>query len=414
MSSTPWPREGWRTLAVVGLLGFSSGLPLSLSGATLQARLTAEGLPLSEIGWITLMGLPYTLKFLWAPWLDRWCFPILGRRRGWMFVTQLLVMGLIWWLGQLSGTTAPHWLGGIALMLALASATQDVVVDAYRTDILRPEERGLGASASMLGYRLALLCAGALALILAARLGWRLSYEIMVAAMGIGIMATLWAREPGGEVKLGQEGGYLMPWQDYLARPAAFSFLGLIVLYKLGDALAFALSSAFLLRGLGFGLAEVGMVNKGVGLAATILGSLAGGAVMLRWGLYQSLWRFGWIQGLSTLSFVGLAAWGHHFGAMVLAVFIENFTSGLGTTAFAAMLMALCNPRYSAAQFALLSALAALGRVFIGPLAGWLASWGGWENYFLLATLLALPGLWLVYRLRASIALLSVVATNRG
>lgn len=392
---------------VVGLLGFSSGLPLSLSGATLQARLTMEGLPLSQIGWITVMGLPYALKFLWAPWFDRYTLPFLGRRRGWMLVTQLAVVGMILVLGRLSVGTAPLVLAVAALGLALASATQDIVVDAYRTDILLPEERGLGASSAMLGYRLALFCAGALALILAARGGWASSYEIMALAMGVGVLATLWAREPGVGQQGQNDGGYWAPWRDYCSRSDAFAFLGLVILYKLGDALAFALSSAFLLRGLGFGLAEVGMVNKGVGLVATVLGSFAGGALMLRWGLYRSLWRFGWIQGLSTLSFVGLAAWGHHFMAMASAVFLENFTSGMGTAAFAAWLMALCTPRYSATQFALLSALAALGRVLIGPLAGWLAAWGGWEVYFFVATLLALPGLWLLHRLRPSIAQLT-------
>lgn len=399
-------RGGWRTLAVLGLLGFSSGLPLALSGATLQARLTTEGVPLAELGWLTLIGLPYTLKFLWAPWFDRWRLPWLGRRRGWILLSQGLTALLIFYLGQLSGT-APHWLlGTVAVALALASATQDIVVDAYRTDVLPSAARGLGASVAALGYRLAMFCAGALALIWAAQQGWRFSYEVMALLMGVGMIATLVAREPD-PVEAAQQDGLLAPWRDYWLRPAAASLLGLVILYKLGDALAFALSSAFLLRGLGFDLVQVAWINKGVGLGATLLGSFMGGALMMRWGLFASLWRMGWIQGLSTLAFVGLAAWGHHLSAMVAAVFLENFTSGMGTAAFAALLMALCNPRYSATQFALLSALAALGRVVIGPLAGWLAQWAGWEGYFLVATLLALPGLWLLKSLRQSIEALA-------
>ncbi len=398
-------RDGVRSLGVILLLGFSSGLPLSLSGATLQARLTTEGIPLTQIGWITLAGLPYTLKFLWAPWLDRFSLPFLGRRRGWILVTQVLTLGLILVLGHTRSSAPPVLLASIALGLALASATQDIVVDAYRTDLLPPEARGLGASAAMLGYRLAMLCAGALALVWAARVGWTDTYDVLALALGVGILGTLWAREPEAPAPVSGSWRETLkgPWQDYFARPGARALLSLVVLYKLGDALAFALSSVFLLRGLGFGLAEVGTIGKGVGLMATLGGSFVGGALMLRWGIYRSLWYFGWIQGLATLSFAGLAAWGHHFPAMVGAVFLENFTSGMGTSAFAALLMSLCTPRYSATQFALLSALAAIGRVSVGPVAGLLSERAGWEVYFLVATVVSLPGLGLLRVLRRHI-----------
>ena len=404
-------KDNFRALGVVMLLGFSSGLPLSLSGATLQARMTTDGIALDQIGWITLVGLPYTLKFLWAPFLDRWRWPFLGRRRSWMLVTQVLTLVLIWSLGQADTSRPEESIAFWALLLALASATQDIVVDAYRTDILSPTVRGLGASSAMLGYRLAMLCAGAVALGMAAAWGWATTYEVMALAMGVGIMGTLWGKEP--ESSAWQEHSwqetYTGPWQDFFARSGAWPLLALVVLYKLGDALAFALSSAFLLRGLGFDLVQVGMVNKGVGLGATIAGSFVGGGLMLRWGLFRSLWCLGWIQGLATLSFMGLAAWGHHFTGMVGAVFLENFTSGMGTSAFAALLMSLCSTRYSATQFALLSALAALGRVLIGPFAGVLAQRNGWEVYFLVATLLALPGLVVLWRLRREIGALEQV-----
>ncbi|WP_297449426.1 MFS transporter [Ferrovum sp.] len=404
-------KDNFRALGVVMLLGFSSGLPLSLSGATLQARMTTDGIALDQIGWITLVGLPYTLKFLWAPFLDRWRWPFLGRRRSWMLVTQVLTLVLIWSLGQADTSRPEESIAFWALLLALASATQDIVVDAYRTDILSPTVRGLGASSAMLGYRLAMLCAGAVALGMAAAWGWATTYEVMALAMGVGIMGTLWGKEP--ESSAWQEHSwqetFTGPWQDFFARSGAWPLLALVVLYKLGDALAFALSSAFLLRGLGFDLVQVGMVNKGVGLGATIAGSFVGGGLMLRWGLFRSLWCLGWIQGLATLSFMGLAAWGHHFTGMVGAVFLENFTSGMGTSAFAALLMSLCSTRYSATQFALLSALAALGRVLIGPFAGVLAQRNGWEVYFLVATLLALPGLVVLWRLRREIGALEQV-----
>ncbi|EQD73545.1 AmpG-related permease, partial [mine drainage metagenome] len=209
-------RDGVRTLGVLLLLGFSSGLPLSLSGATLQARLTMEGVPLTQIGWITLAGLPYTLKFLWAPWLDRFSLPFLGRRRGWILVTQFMTLGLILVLGHTQSSAPPALLASIALGLALASATQDIVVDAYRTDLLPPEARGLGASAAMLGYRLAMLCAGALALVWAAKVGWAGTYDVMALALGVGILGTLWAREPEAPASVQGSWRETMtgPWQD--------------------------------------------------------------------------------------------------------------------------------------------------------------------------------------------------------
>ena len=398
-----------RMLLVVMLLGFSSGLPLALSGSTLQARMTMAGVALDRLGWITLVGLPYALKFLWAPLLDRWSWPFLGRRRGWMLVTQMLTLVLIEGLGHAEADRSGGALAIWALCLATASATQDIVVDAYRTDLLPPSLRGLGASSATLGYRLTMLCSGALALGMAASWGWVTTYDAMALSMIVGMLGTFWSQEPQAAsvypVPSWQE-TLMGPWRDFLDRPGAWSMLALVVLYKLGDAMAFALSSVFLLRGLGFDLVQVGWVNKGVALVATLAGSFVGGAFMLRWGLFRSLWCFGWIQGLATLSFMGMAVWGHHLGGMVGAVFLENFSSGMGTSAFAAWLMGLCRARYSASQFALLSALAALGRILVGPMAGMLAQWIGWAGYFLVATLMALPGLALLWRLRHEIGAL--------
>ena len=389
-------------LRTVLLLGFSSGLPLALSGATLQAWMAAEGVPITTIGWLTLAGIPYTWKFLWAPVMDRFALPFLGRRRGWMLATQVLLAAGIALIGLLPVSTHPLWAAAAATALAFASASQDIIVDAYRADLLTAAERGLGAGLTVLGYRMAMLCSGAVALVLASSWGWPATYALMGGLMGIGIVATLNGPEPPLRAALPQSlrDAVLMPLRDFLSRPEAWMLLALVVLYKLGDAFAGALSTAFLIRGAGFGIAEVGAVNKGVGLLATIIGATAGGALMVRWGLYRSLLWFGLLQGGAALAFAWLAIAGHQFSLMVFAVFLENLTSGMGTAAFTALLMALCSSRFSATQFALLSALAASGRVYVGPLAGQLATSLGWSGFFLFAVLAALPGVLLVRRQR--------------
>lgn len=393
-------------LRSVLLLGFSSGLPLALSGATLQAWMAAEGVPIATIGWLTLAGIPYTWKFIWAPFMDRFALPFLGRRRGWMLATQLSLATCIVLLGLLPVSSHPQWAAVAAAVLAFLSASQDIIVDAYRADLLTAAERGLGAGLTVLGYRLGMLCSGALALIAASSWGWPATYALMGGLMGIGMVATLTAPEPAAPVAAPRSlrEAVFLPLQEFLSRPGVWLMLALVVLYKLGDAFAGALSTAFLIRGAGFGIAEVGAVNKGVGLLATILGAMAGGALMIRWGLYRSLLWFGLIQGGAALSFAWLAIAGHQFGLMVFAVFLENMTSGMGTAAFTALLMALCNSRFSATQFALLSALAATGRVYVGPLAGHLATTLGWPQFFLFAVLAAVPGVWLVWRQRRLLA----------
>ncbi|NDU92876.1 MAG: MFS transporter [Ferrovum sp.] len=397
-----------RRLRAVLLLGFSSGLPLALCGATLQAWMTTEGASIETIGLLTLVSIPYTWKFLWAPFMDRFVMPFLGRRRGWMLVTQILLAGLILLLGTLSVREQSFLVALTALALAFVSASQDIVIDAYRTDVLPADERGLGAGLSVLGYRLAMLASGAMALMLASVWGWSATYAMMAALMGVGLYATLGAPEPERQSAppLTLRDAVLLPLQEFMARPQAWAFFGLIILYKLGDAFAGSLTTAFLIRGVGFGIAEVGAVNKGVGLFATIGGAVLGGALMVRWGLYRSLLWFGVLQGVAALSFVWLASVGHRFEWMVLSVFLENLTSGMGTTAFTALLMALCNARFSATQFALLSALSAMGRVYVGPLSGLLVASLGWQMFFLFAVAAALPGIWLVWRQRQALVAL--------
>ncbi len=395
-------------VGVVLLLGFASGLPLALSGGTLQAWMTVEGLDLKTIGIFTLVGLPYTIKFLWAPLMDRFVPPWLGRRRGWMVATQLCLMIFITSLGVSSPQHAPWALASLALMLAFASASQDIVFDAYRADVLRPAERGVGAAVSVLGYRIAMLVSGAGALIMADHLGWQTTYLFMAGLMMIGVGATLFGPEPDGTVTPPRtlREAVTGPLQEFVSRytlSGALLVLLLIVLYKLGDAFAGTLSTAFLLRGVGFSLTDVGAVNKGLGLLALIVGALFGGAILPRLGLYRALMLFGILQAVSNLSFMLLAWAGKSYTMLVIAVVFEQVSGGMGTAAFVALLMTLCDHRYTATQFALFSAFSAFGRQYLGPPAGVLADSLGWVIFFFITTLAALPGLWLLWKMKTHI-----------
>jgi PAT family beta-lactamase induction signal transducer AmpG len=398
-------------VATVAFLGFSSGLPLALTGGTLQAWMTVEGVDLKTIGIFSLVGLPYALKFFWAPLLDRYALPFLGRRRGWILGIQITMMGLIILLGLTSPKETPLLVALIALLLTFTSASQDIVIDAYRTDVLREKERGLGVAVSVTGYRIAMLTSGALALILAGPLGWRLTYLLMAGLMIVGTMATIFGPEPEDLVRPPQslKEAISGPLSEFFERPAAWAFLALIVLYKIGDAFAGSLTTAFLIRGPGFSIGEVGTINKGLGLIATIFGALYGGVMLARLGLYRSLMIFGILQAISNLSFMVLAYAGKVYSLMVAAVAFENLAGGMGTAAFVAFLMALCNRRYTATQFALLSALASLGRIFVGPPSGYLSHEVGWVVFFFITFLAALPGLFLLYMMRQNILSLDFI-----
>jgi PAT family beta-lactamase induction signal transducer AmpG len=394
-----------RNLAVILLLGFSSGLPLALTGQTLQAWMTVEGVGLSTIGVFTLVGIPYTWKFLWAPAMDRFVPPFLGRRRGWLLVTQLALAGGIAAMGGLAPREHLAALGALALFVAFASASQDIVVNAYTTDIVQPEQRGIAGALGVVGYRVAMLASGALALILVAgsawapSLGWHGTYFLMAALMAVGVVATLWGREPPARAAPPRtmRQAIAEPLQEFFSRPGALWLLALLVLYKLGDAFAGSLTTAFLLRGAHFSLEDVAYVNKAMGLGATIVGVLAGGAIMVRLGLYRSLLAFGILQAVSNLAFMALALAGHSYGLMFFAVGFENLAGGMGTAAFVALLMALCDHRFTATQYALLSALATFGRVYVGPAAGYATDPRylalPWSTFFLCTFIIALPGL---------------------
>jgi len=394
-----------RRVAVVCLLGFSSGLPLALTTGTLQAWMTVSGVDLTTIGIMTLVGIPYTWKFLWAPFMDRYVPPFLGRRRGWIVGTQVLLGIGIAIMGALDPATMPWALAALALMVAFISASQDVVFDAYRADVLRPEERGIGAAVSVLGYRLAMLVSGAMALILSDQIGWQNTYWLMALFMITAIGATLFGPEPEVVVTPPRTltEAVIEPLKEFFARHGAWGLLLLIVLYKLGDAFAGSLTTAFLIRGVDFTPTEVGAINKGMGLAATLVGVVFGGVLMTKWGLFKSLLAFGILQAISNLTFMWLASIGKDYSVMILAVGFENLSGGMGTAAFVALLMAMCDKRFTASQFALLSALAAVGRVYVGPASGYMVESIGWVTFFGFTFLVALPGLFLLFAMRRTI-----------
>lgn len=395
-------------------LGFASGLPLALTGTTLQAWATVEQVSLEAIGFLTLVGSAYTLKFLWAPMIDRYAPPLLGRRRGWILILQLLLAASIAGMGLLAPGTALMPLALLAVLVAFLSASQDVAFDAYRTEVLRPEERGAGAAVSVLGYRIGMLISGGLALVIAdSWLGWQATYVVMGVVMGLLVLATWIAPEPQVVPPAPRSLAEAVsgPLREFFSRKGAWALLALIVLYKLGDAFAGALTTTFLIRGAGYTPSEVGLVNNVIGVAVTIVGALLGGALLARLGLYRALMLFGLAQALSNLAYWLIAVSPKHIVLMSLGVGIEHLCFGLGTSAFVAFQMALCNMRYTATQFALLSALGAIGRTYLaGPLAPPLVNWFGWPGFFLATVVIAVPGLVLLYLRRHDIRALDAPA----
>lgn len=432
---------GSRRMAALLLLGFSSGLPLALVSSTLQGWLTVQGASLKAIGLATLVGQAYVFKFLWAPAIDRVEPPgltaWLGRRRAWLLPLQLALaasLAAMAWVGPdatlpamlralLPADVTPAHLALLPLVLlavltAVLSASQDVVIDAYRTDLLPREERGAGAAMLVLGYRVAMLVSGGLGLWLAAEvLGWQGMYLLMAAAMALLTLGTLLAPPPPGHAAAppSLRAAVVEPAREFFSRRGAAALLLAVVLYKLGDAFAGALTTTFLIRGAGFGAGEVGLVYKTMGLVATIGGALLGGALLARLGLWRALVAFGLTQGLANLAYWALAWWAqasaahaawavalqpHALALMAAAVGVENFTAGMGTAAFVAFLSALCDSRYSATQFALLSALAAVGRVYVGPVSGELVTSWGWSGFYLFSVVAGLPGVLMLLWLR--------------
>lgn len=420
-------------MAALILLGFSSGLPFYLTGKDpLQAWLSREGVDLKVIAAFSVAAIPYSLKFLWSPLLDRFVPPLLGRRRGWLIVSQIILLLAIGWMAfqdtsqlqQVAVNSADicrnetffrgfcefrHTLQALsvspfflaALVVAFFSASQDIVADAYRTEVLQEYERGAGASVFLLGYRLAILVAGAVTFWLAGQMPWRWVYVIMALLMSIGIISSLMAPEPTREIRPPEtlRESVVLPFQDFIGRNGArraLAILAFIVVYRLGDSLLRNVATPFLLdKGLKFSPDDLAS-PRALSIVAVIVGTLAGGAIMTRVGVNRSLWFFAVLQASGNLLYVLLAEVGKNFPLMVLAINLENFCAGLESAAFVAFLMGLCNPGLSATQYALLSSLAAFSRdILVAPAGQWAQSMG-WTAFFLLTAVLALPGLLLL------------------
>ncbi len=390
-----------RKMAALLLLGFGSGLPLLLIGNTLKAWMTVEKVDLAAIGWFSLTSLPYSLKFLWSPLLDRFTPPFLGRRRGWLLLTQLGLMIAIAFMAFEQPKQALQLLAINAIAIAFLSATQDIAADAYRTDVLTELEMGAGAAVFILGYRIALLVAGALALILSDIMPWSSVYLLMSATMAIGIVGCLLGPEPKEIIPPASLAeAVILPFREFFQRRGLVSgllVLLFITLYKLGDALLSNMATPFLLT-IGFTKTAIGAIQVGMGLIATIVGALAGGAILSKIGINRSLWVFGALQALSNISYFILSQpqFAKNYQVMVLTINIENFCGGLGTAAFVAFLMSLCNQRFSATQYALLSSLMAVSRDILAAPAGKIAQSTGWPLFFLITIVAAVPGLLLL------------------
>ncbi|MBF0334807.1 MAG: AmpG family muropeptide MFS transporter [Alphaproteobacteria bacterium] len=407
-----------RIFAVL-LLGFSSGLPLALTGSTLAVWMAETGVSLKEIGFFSLVGTPYVFKFLWAPLVDRLPLPLLtagfGRRRGWMLFTQALLILAIVMLGATNPAESPWNTALWAVLVAFCSASQDIVIDAWRVEILKEEQYGAGAAAVQFGYRIAMLTSGAGALFLAGVAPWPGVYAVAGGLVGIGMLTVLLSPEPptvaappaasAGAVAWVRD-AVAEPFQDMIQRHGMMvvAILCFVLLYKLGDALAGMMSNPFYIQ-MGFSKGEIASVSKLFGFVATILGTFLGGVAVARFGIPKSLMVCGVLQMLSNLMFAAQAMAGHDIAMLTATIGIENLAGGMGSAAFVAYLSRLCGLGYTGTQYALLSSLAAFGRTVISSSGGVMVEAMGWVSFFLLSTAAALPGLlllaWMMRRGRA-------------
>lgn len=402
MNSIATTRAAIARHGITFLMGLASGLPLLLTGSVLQAWMTDAGVSLDTVGLLALVGIPYTLKFLWAPLLDRFELPFLGRRRGWLLLTQLLLAGLIVLMALSDPGLAPLTVAALALGVSFFSATQDVVIDAYRREHLPEKELGIGSSFYTYGYRTGMLFASGGGLMLADSIGFRATYLTMAALLGLCMLVTLLSPEPRAQ-RPGQprhwRDTFLDPLRNFLARPGALWLLLFILLYKLGDSVAGNLTTPFY-KTIGFSNAEIGATVKIFGFWPLLAGIFLGGLIILRIGIYRSLWWFGLLQLLSTAGFIWLNHAGHSIPALATVVSFENLSAGMGTAAFLAFMAALTDKRFTAAQYALLSSIMGLPRVVISAPGGILADAVGWDIFFLVCTLAAIPGLVILWYFR--------------
>lgn len=382
------------------VLGISSGLPLLLVGSTFKAWMTEIHLSLAAVGAMALVQLPYSFKFLWAPFMDRYVPPFLDRRRGWILLCQL---GLALALFALAFSSPEKRLGysvALCLMVAFLSASQDVAIDAYRREILEDSEQGLGASVAVNGYRVGLLLAGAGALGIAHFHRWELAYAAMGALLLLAILATVLAPALKGQAPppATLERAVVAPFTEFFSRPAAFEVLAFIFLFKLGDQMASDMLTPFYLN-VGYDKAQIAGVSKVFGLWATIAGGLIGGMILLKVNLVKCLWAFGILQALSTAGFSWLALLpSTSLTALALVVTFENICGGMGTAAYVGFMASLTDKRFTATQYAILSSLMSVPRTLLGSTSGVLSAAFGWPSYFFFCSVIALPGLLLLLR----------------
>lgn len=377
--------------------GFASGLPLYVLFQLIPVWLSDGGVSLTEIGLFSLVGLPYTWKFLWAPMMDRYVPPFLGRRRGWMLVTQIALLLSIGFLGLLDPARSTWMVAWLALALAFFSASQDVVLDAYRREILADSELGIGNAIHVQAYRISSLIPGSLSLILADLLPWSTVFWITAGFMLVGVVMCLSVAESDSELPVGTSFRQAMisPFNEYLARrgwAGLLLVLGFMFLYKLGDNMATALSMPFYLD-LGFSKTEIGLVAKHSALWPAIFGGLVGGLIMVRIGINRALWLFGVVQLVSILGFALLASAGPKLWLLALVIGFEYLGVGMGTAAFTAFIARETSKTYAATQFALFTALAAGPRTLANASTGMIVEQIGWIDFFFVCTLAALPGM---------------------
>jgi PAT family beta-lactamase induction signal transducer AmpG len=402
-----------RMLAVL-VLGMVSGLPLALTFSTLSVWLVESGVSREAIGLFSAVGTPYALKFLWSPLVDSlpipWFCRRFGRRIGWMIFTQLWLIISLVMLGFSSPADAAWMTALLALGVAIASATQDIVIDAYRTELLDPEQYAAGGAAAVFGYRIGMLISGGGALFLASYTSWLMTYSIMAALVIPGTLVALWMGEPqrtapfpardtsaSRSTRLSHwwQRAVIEPFADFLTRQGAWWLLAFVLLFKFGDAFVGVMTNPFLLD-IGFSKIEIAQVVKVGGLFATLAGAYIGGVMVARLGLVRSLWIGGIIQLLANGVFILQAAHGHHLGLLWFTIGIDNLSGGLGTAVFVALISGLCNVHFTATQYALLSSLASVGRTFLTTSTGFVAGAVGWSWFFGLSILVALPGVLLI------------------
>ena len=386
-------------MLVAFIMGFSCGLPLLLTMSVLQIWMKEGGMDLTLIGLINLVQIPYTWKFIWAPLMDRYTLPFLGRRRGWLLIAQVALIISITGLG-FSNPTNHFWTMIImAMLVAFFSATQDTVVDAYRREDLSDKELGLGSSLYIFGYRLGTMLAAGGGLIMADHIPWSMVYMVMGACMLIGVIVTILAPEPviGTETPRTIKDAVIEPFVEYFKRDGALWMLAFILLYKIGDSMASAITAPFYLE-IGFTKTEIGTVVKIFGMWAIIAGALFGGTLMVRLGINRSLWVFGFLQAISTACFALLAGIGPSVPALSAVILFENISSGMGSAAQLAFMASITDKRFTATQYALLSSLAAFPRVIAAAPTGYIAKHIGWETFFIVCALIAIPGILLLIK----------------